>query len=282
MEIAQFMVSDLKDTVKAKTESMPSPLELLREPLLLFAVLMISFRVVLASFIGLSDDEAYYWDWTREIAWSYYDHPGLTTWMVALSQKVLGQSVFAVRLPSILCAVVSSYLFFRLSFRMFGLQVAKTALFLFTFTPVFGFGSILVFPDIPLLLLWLLFMNLSWGIAEAPERVGGKDWALLAVVLGFAMLAKYPAVFLAVSLLAFVASHQHLRRYLRSPSFWSGVLIASVVASPILIWNLQYDFPSFQYHLTSRHKGSHLSFVRYGQFLASQAAVLTPLLFLGA
>jgi 4-amino-4-deoxy-L-arabinose transferase-like glycosyltransferase len=248
---------------------------------LLPVFVLLAFRVFLAGHLGLTDDEAYYWDWTRQLDWSYYDHPALTTWLIALSQSLFGQSVFAVRLPAILSAIGSTYLVFRLSYKMFGPQAAKTATLLFSLTPIFGFGSILIFPDIPLLFLWLVFMNLTWGVLSRSEIHDPLDWLKLGAVLGVAMLAKYPAVFLAASLFLLMLFHQPLRWQFQKPGVWGAALVAAVVASPILIWNLEHDFPSFQYHLASRHKGGHLSFTRYAQFLATQAGVLTPFLFFG-
>ena len=32
-------------------------------------------RLVLIGQVGLGDDEAYYWEWSRRLSSSYYDHP---------------------------------------------------------------------------------------------------------------------------------------------------------------------------------------------------------------
>ncbi|MBT4483104.1 MAG: hypothetical protein HOC71_05445, partial [Candidatus Latescibacteria bacterium] len=38
-------------------------------------------RVWLACSLNLTQDEAYYWMWSRNIDWCYYDHPGMIAWL---------------------------------------------------------------------------------------------------------------------------------------------------------------------------------------------------------
>ncbi len=40
-------------------------------------------RLVMASLVPLTNDEAYYWEWSRRLAAGYFDHPPAIAWLVA-------------------------------------------------------------------------------------------------------------------------------------------------------------------------------------------------------
>ena len=52
----------------------------------------------------LFGDEAFYWLESQNLAWSYAELPGWTQWMIALSQWLLPQHEFTIRLPGLLAA----------------------------------------------------------------------------------------------------------------------------------------------------------------------------------
>ena len=47
-------------------------------------------HVVLAAVLPLSGDEAYYWDCSRHLDWSYFDQPPLVIWSMIPFRAVLG------------------------------------------------------------------------------------------------------------------------------------------------------------------------------------------------
>ena len=58
---------------------------------------MVAARLVAAAFIPLSPDETYYFDWSRFPSWSYYDHPPMGAWWIALGTWVFGANPFGIR-----------------------------------------------------------------------------------------------------------------------------------------------------------------------------------------
>ena len=53
--------------------------------------------------LPLSGDEAYHWEWSRHPAFGYYDHPGLTAFLIRGATLLTGRSTeFTVRLPALL------------------------------------------------------------------------------------------------------------------------------------------------------------------------------------
>src|SRR5437016_6498456 len=53
--------------------------------------------------LDLAPDEAYYWEWSRHLDWSYHSKGPLVAWLIRLSCELFGDSVFAVRLPAVVC-----------------------------------------------------------------------------------------------------------------------------------------------------------------------------------
>src|SRR5262249_11516765 len=61
--------------------------------------------------LDLAPDEAHYWDWSRNIDWSYYSKGPLVAWLIRASceligpwsEEATGSLMFAVRLPAVVC-----------------------------------------------------------------------------------------------------------------------------------------------------------------------------------
>jgi hypothetical protein len=65
------------------------------------------------------------------------------------------------------------------------------------------------------------------------------------------------------------------RTELARPAVWAGVLVALLVASPVLVWNAQHDWVSFAFQ-GGRGAGRKLALAGPLQSLAGQAALLLP------
>ncbi|HMM61375.1 MAG TPA: glycosyl transferase, partial [Candidatus Rifleibacterium sp.] len=64
--------------------------------------MLIVFRLFLSLYLDLTPDESYYWELSRRLDWSYFDHPPLVAWLIALFRMLPGESQIEVRLISIL------------------------------------------------------------------------------------------------------------------------------------------------------------------------------------
>jgi hypothetical protein len=70
-------------------------------------VVIIAVRGIVAFTLPLTGDEAYYWEWSRHLAWGYVDHPPAVAATIALF-SVFGQTPGLVRLGFVLCGAVAS------------------------------------------------------------------------------------------------------------------------------------------------------------------------------
>ena len=51
---------------------------------LLFLGLFFVINLLQSTYTGLLEDEAYYWVWSENLAWGYFDHPPMVAFLAAL------------------------------------------------------------------------------------------------------------------------------------------------------------------------------------------------------
>src|SRR4030042_6999430 len=65
----------------------------------LFVLLAVTaiFRLCYIQAVELAPDEAYYWTWSRNLQWGYYDHPPLVGFLIWIGTVIAGGGEFGVR-----------------------------------------------------------------------------------------------------------------------------------------------------------------------------------------
>lgn len=249
-------------------------------------------RLGLAALLDPGVDEAYAMAVATHWQLSWFDHPPMAFWWVKamhdLAAPMFGEpvSTFVLRLPFVLAFTVTSAVMFDLSRRLWGARAGLWTLVALTLAPFFlvSAGSWMV-PDGPLLLFLSLTARVVAEIlffSPAPARAGERWlWLVAGVSLGLAALSKYHAALFALSCFAFLLVTPHRAR-LASPSPWLGVVIAGLVASPVLIWNAEHEWVSFLFQ-SSRGIGSKgINWSGFGRAMLGQAAYLGPWTLFGA
>ena len=235
-------------------------------------------RLYLAGFTGLSVGESYYWRGAQMLQWSYFDQPPLFFWLSGLSIRLLDLTNFALRLPAVLLFVGTSYLMFRIGSRLFGLKAGVYALILLNSSFVFTIPIASWFqPDAPLMFFWLLtvWCLLQVFFPKEGQNSPMKWWLLAGLALGLTTLSKYHALFLFASTLLFVLFHPEQRKWLRHPGPYLALLITLLMLMPVVIWNAEHDWVSFNFQGT-RAGGYQVDFSRLGRSLLGQMAWIAP------
>ncbi|HET6781171.1 MAG TPA: glycosyl transferase, partial [bacterium] len=75
-------------------------------PVFIALLALTAIRILAASAYPLVDDEAYYWTWSRHLAWGYPDHPPAVAAMVKLTTALVGDSAVGIRLGPIFLALL--------------------------------------------------------------------------------------------------------------------------------------------------------------------------------
>jgi dolichol-phosphate mannosyltransferase len=251
------------------------------------------FHLVYSGFVGLSGDEAYYWQWSRQLDWGYYDHPPMVAWLIALGTQLFGSNEFGVRAATVLMSIGILWLVYRMAvYAASHLLPASEggpspttaglwAVAAVAVTPLFGMGGFLATPDIPMVFFWALSVVLTLSAVADPRP---RHWLLLGLSLGLGILGKYSMAVLPLALVIAFAATRRGRELLRTPGPYLAAATAIGICLPHVVWLAQHDFVSVLFQLGHGLGGGSrdglLRFRTLAQYLAQQAGVLSPLLFL--
>lgn len=214
---------------------------------ILFWLLAISavVRGIAATSIEFGNDEVYYWTYALYPDWSHFDHPPMVGWMIQFfSLNLLFDSEFFIRLASVVFMTANTYIIFRIGKDIKNAQTGLYAALLYT-SSVYAFviTGIFIMPDTPLMLFWLLAV---WMAVRSLSVSKGRFILFFGLFSGLAMLSKYSGVFLWVGMALYILIFN--RKQLKNPYLYLSLLISAICCIPILSWNLQNDFISFNFH----------------------------------
>jgi len=247
--------------------------------LLTLVLIGVKAWLVRAAGVDLHYDEAQYWEWSRQLDWSYYSKGPLVAWLIALSETLLGHGAWQVRLPAWLAHGALLFLIFAFARDVWGnRRAAWWAVILTLFTPMYFTLGLVMTTDIWLFLCWTLGL---WAIYRAliEERPGA--WYLAGIAVGLGALTKLSIGLLPAAAGIAVLLNPRWRHHLKSPPLWGGLVLMALIMSPVVIWNANHDWVNL--HHEAGHIGhSQWSLGRGLSFLVEQAAALSPLVVLVA
>jgi 4-amino-4-deoxy-L-arabinose transferase-like glycosyltransferase len=247
-----------------------------REILLLIAFFTLVRLAVSPSF-GLGVDEAHYFLYTQYLDFSYVDHPPLVGWFHAPIYYLFGTSEFLVRLPAIILFALTTYLLYQFTVALSGSRhIALLAALAVNSSFLFNALSFMLLPDS---FLYPLMLMLFFTIKKVEDSSETRHFIFLGVLLGLSGLAKYTAILFVPPLVAYFIIK---RRYdlLFSKQMLLAAIIALLMVSPVLYWNIQNDFVSFRYQTGHVLGSSSIDLKSFFTALAAQFGSYSPFLFL--
>jgi len=233
-------------------EDSPKPGALVKRPafqVFLFLLILTAAKIAVAARIELNSNEAYHWHYAQHLAAGYHNHPPMIGWILWLSTSLFGNGLLGTRLLLILGGSVGVWLTFLAGRRLYDDNAGRLAAFLTGVVPELVQSGSTALPEAPLFLFWTATI---WALAHALG--GGRPawWYAAGAFLGLAMLSKYPAIFIGVGVLLFLAASPDHRGWLRRREPYLAVGIALLLFSPTLLWNAGHAWVSFHYQGLSR------------------------------
>jgi len=208
------------------------------------AVGLFALRLVFSATTDLIPEEAYYWNYAQHLDFGYVDHPPMVAWLIALSTRALGNSEFSIRLPAVLCWLVTAFYMYRFTNSAFGKTSACLVLAFLTTFPFFFSVGFLMTPDAPLCAAWA---GCLWFLARSLLKEDGRAWIWVGVFAGLGMLSKYSIALLGPATFFFIILDARSRRWLRRREPYQAILIASLLFCPVVVWNANHEWVSFLY-----------------------------------
>lgn len=218
--------------------------------LLVIAVLTL-IRIVGSSLVPVSGDEAYYWDCSRHLDWSYFDQPPLVIWAIAPFRLLLGDTALAARAPAIVASVLLALFLIPLVQRLGGgIRETMLAYLLLQIMPIYFLGSSYASTDVAMV---TAYVGATWA-AVALAQGERRAWWGFGLACGVGFLAKFPVVLVAVALIP-ALWQKSVRDDLRTPTPWLAGLLSLLLTAPVWIWGARHDWDNIAFQLTGRHSG---------------------------
>jgi len=231
-------------------------------------------RLALAGRFGLSTDEAHYVLYARHLAWGYVDHPPLVGFLGAVF-GTLGDSAFFVRLGPILCWAASTILLRALALALYrDERLAFGAVVLMLCMPLSHLLAVGLLPDATLNLFWCGGLLAAWF---AMREGRWRQWILVGVLFGGALLSKYHGVLLPACVFCFIVFSKDQRHWLASPKPYVAFAVGLAIFLPNLIWNLEHDWISYAYQL-GQGGGRRFKLTRMFEGIGGQLGGASPIL----
>jgi dolichol-phosphate mannosyltransferase len=238
-------------------------------------VAILVLRTAWAVGTPITPEEAYHWNFAAHLDWSYYDHPGMVAWSIALGRLLFGDTVLGVRFVPLLFTLGTLVLVGRLARRLYGESGATWAVILTATEPVTFFALGSGFPDSPLLFFWALSLTF---VGNALEEGKGGWWIAAGASLGAMGLSKYTGAFFGVSVLFYLALSPRDRRWLATPWPYVASILAIALLFPVFTWNARHQWASFRFQGVERFQQSHAPKPWAGAvFLIEQWGAFLPL-----
>ena len=252
------------------------------------------FRGFVAFWLYPGFDEAYYYVYSLNLDWSYFDHPVLVALLTGFGPWLTGEvSQFTIRLGALILHTGSLILLYLTSAKLFSEKAAKITLAIATIVPIFqiAFG-ILTLPDGPLMFFWTASLycaaqeffpnsqfpipNSQFPIPNSPYYRPSYRLAILGILVGLACLGKYHGFVLGFGFVGFCFASSRYRPALLSPWAWLGIALFILTIFPIWFWNIQHDWVSFGFQLNRGVPQREFNLLNVGLVFLAGVAYLFP------
>lgn len=231
-------------------------------------------KLALAVVLPLSADEAYYWVWSQRMQLSYFDHPPMVSWLFYLG-NLFADFGNAVRWPAVILGHLSLWVWYLILKDSISWDKIRILFYITLFSPLLGFGSLIVTPDLPVIFFWSL--SILFGIQALKEK-DLKTYAAFGVALGLGFCAKYHIVLFIPCFLAYLTIEKRWKEVR-----WSGVALTVVTGllfcTPVLLWNLQNEWMSFKFQLAHGLEKSTYNPEWTISYILGQILIIFPLIF---
>ncbi len=156
-------------------------------PLLFLLIGITLFRLFYIQIIELAPDEAYYWTWSKQLQWAYYDHPPLVAFIIWIFTRLGGDTELGVRLGWVIIGTSLTWLLYLLGKEMFrSPAIGFFSALLMNIILLMATGAVIATPDGPQGLCWVWAIYLLWKAINEGDK---KFWYGLGAVLGCGLLA---------------------------------------------------------------------------------------------
>ena len=211
-----------------------------KQPKLFYILLglILVTNLLQAYFTELIFDEAYYWYYSKNLAWGYFDHPPMVAWMIKASGLFFSGEL-GVRFVSCLLSISTlMLLWLTIDHKKKKDYVSHFFVVAFSMSLLNAYGF-LTLPDTPLLFFTALFLYVY-------KRFIAEPTVPLSIVLGIVMAALMYSKYHAVLVIVFVLLSN--LKLIKNKYAILAVIVSFICYAPHFLWLYENDFISIKYH----------------------------------
>jgi len=179
-----------------------------------------------------------------EWVWATKKHPMLPAWILEILNILTCRSFAVPFIATQLCTLLALWSVWKLGRTVLTERLALIASLVmlpylfFTCKPIwFNQNNVLI-------AFWALSIYLVFQALQTNQK---RYWGTAGIALGLSFHAKYPAVFLVLSILIYMFTQASGRKLFRTPGPWITTLMAFLIFLPHLIWLYAHDFVTLTY-----------------------------------
>jgi hypothetical protein len=250
-----------------------------KQIIIIFSIALINFLIYLITqaffSYGMFRDEYYYLACANRLDFGYVDHPPLSIWVLAFWKMLFGNSMLMIRLvPAILSSL--SLIALGLLTQKLGGKIAAIviAMLLFMLTPIFlGMNTIYSMNTFD----YFFWISSAYLFLKLIQTENKQYWIWIGFVLGLGLLNKTSVLWLGTGV--FVGTiFTPLRKDLKTKYPYIAFIIAVLIFSPYIIWNITHDFAHLEFMrnaATEKYGGlTPFSFIKDQIFIHNPISIL--------
>jgi 4-amino-4-deoxy-L-arabinose transferase-like glycosyltransferase len=244
---------------------------------LLAGIALIRIIYVLLFPFDLSGDEAYYWDWGRQLAWGYFSKPPFIAWLMAFSGWLGGNTDSGIRLMAVALGTGSLIFVYLLTRQLWNNKAAFWAVLLTAASPGGVTINLILTIDAPLMFFWSGALYFFYN--QIHNRDYQKTWMLLGMLfIGLGLLSKQMMFAFFPLAIIYLLINAEQRHRLKDWRMWFCWLLAISFLVPTLVWNAHNEWITIihtQHHFNGKPFGLLEVLTRTCDFFLSQLLMIS-------
>ncbi len=218
----------------------------------IFILTILAFRIIwqIISPYTLIEDEAHYWEWSRNLDWSYYSKGPGVAWVIWASTSIFGHTEYAIRIPAAVAAALGTLAVAKITKDHFEDQrLVFVSALLYACVPGFAVAAMIMTIDSPYIASWAWA---SFFALRAIIKGHHKSWLWFGLWIAIGFIFKYTILLLLPGVLLAIFISRKSTPKLNNKYLALGLLVSLLGLVPVLIWNANHDWA------TVRHLLGHL------------------------
>ena len=245
---------------------------------LIFIGFIFFFRLIALKLmhIDLFFDEAYYWYWSKHLAWGYYSKPPFIAFIIKIFTPIFGDNIYGVKIASNLFYSLSAIYVYLISKELFNEKIAFLSGIAFITIPGISYLSEIISTDAFLVFFWSFTL---YYFIKALKSDKWFYWIMSGIGGGVGLLSKPTMIIFVLSVLFYLLVDS--KQTFKNKKLYVAMILAVIIYLPNLIWNYHHNFIMFHHiqNISEIHNKSHFHPKKLLEFLGAQFGVFGPVFF---